>query len=459
MKNIRWIFIAIAVLTLCACFSEWAGDEGTITIALGAVPRSLGDRADIPRFTYTVTLVGTGGTIHQPFTGTNAVMKVMPGKWNVTVKAYHLIYDAYWSKEELRAMGEKTITVKAGQNPPETVTMISASDVRSLKELRDCINPAGDPPGEEIIIIKNDIPTAEEKRLFSSDPYPLDSIRISGNSRITLIAETPVTISSNGLFGGYDRDNVPRGFFHVVPAGSLTLGREGMSGTITIDGTNVYPGGMEIPMIFVDAGAALLMNDKVTLRNNRAGAVEISGTDYYDDSDEEPVTPGEFTMNGGTIAGNTAYLGGAVMNDGIFTMNGGAISENKAYKGGGVYNGGDDGIFTMKGGTIKDNTTDDMGPGGGVYNTGTFTMEGGTISENEAGWGGGVYADGTTSLAGGIITGNKIWEQDRADGGGKERPKRGAGAYYSSRDFYAPDSILTVVTENNPDDFFVPLPR
>jgi hypothetical protein len=62
---------------------------------------------------------------------------------------------------------------------------------------------------------------------------------------------------------------------------------------------------------------------------------------------------GTFTMNSGTISGNTAGAGGGVyVNSGTFTMTGGIISGNTASSGvGGVY----------------------------VYNTATFTKTGGTV--------------------------------------------------------------------------------
>ena len=130
---------------------------------------------------------------------------------------------------------------------------------------------------------------------------------------------------------------------------------------------------------------------------------------------------GTFTMNGGTIAGNTTdlsygYGGGVYMGDGsTFTMEGGTISGNVATRGGGVYM-GDGSTFTMTDGTISGNVA---ASGGGVYvNGGTFTMEGGTISGNTAvynnggGNGGGVLvgsvgsATGIFTMSGGTVSDN-----------------------------------------------------
>jgi hypothetical protein len=46
---------------------------------------------------------------------------------------------------------------------------------------------------------------------------------------------------------------------------------------------------------------------------------------------------GPFTMSGGEISGNTAYMGGGVFVSGTGTMSGGKISGNTAAVGGGVY--------------------------------------------------------------------------------------------------------------------------
>ena len=78
------------------------------------------------------------------------------------------------------------------------------------------------------------------------------------------------------------------------------------------------------------------------------------------------------------------YGGGGVLvgGNGTFTMNGGTISGNTAsgsssYGGGGVYMGG--GTFTMSGGTISKNTAVDHGGGVIVYSS-SFNKTGGTIT-------------------------------------------------------------------------------
>jgi hypothetical protein len=127
------------------------------------------------------------------------------------------------------------------------------------------------------------------------------------------------------------------------------------------------------------------------------------------------VNTGTFTMNGGTVSGNSLSStysrgGGVYVNTGTFNMNGGAISghtlSSSSSNGGGVYVYG--GRFTMSGGAVSGNSVSSYG--GGVYtsNSGTFTMNGGTVSGNSASLsGGGVYTYGTfTKQPGAIIYGS-----------------------------------------------------
>ncbi|MDR1900830.1 MAG: right-handed parallel beta-helix repeat-containing protein [Treponema sp.] len=180
---------------------------------------------------------------------------------------------------------------------------------------------------------------------------------------------------------------------------------------ITITDTNLY--GTLPPIILAGDGGG---DDKITGGNSKrvlkigkahvilGDNLTITGGGVLAD------TGGIFTMNGGTISGNTASSGGGgvyVASSGSFTMKGGTISGNTASSGGGVYFTGS-GSFTMKGGTISANTS-----GGGVYvNDGSFTMNGGSVSANT---GGGVYVDGGGSFT---ISGGAISENTTSFGGG-----------------------------------------
>ena len=147
---------------------------------------------------------------------------------------------------------------------------------------------------------------------------------------------------------------------------------------------------------------------------------------------------GTFTMTGGTISGNTAINGdgGGVFVYGTFIMNGGTISGNEATKyGGGVYV--SDGTFTMTNGTISDNKAGSLG--GGVYGThGTFNMSDGTISGNTATNGGGVYfdANNTFEISGGTISGNTA-------------NNNGGGVYFEGDTFEMSGSTISGNTATN----------
>jgi hypothetical protein len=184
----------------------------------------------------------------------------------------------------------------------------------------------------------------------------------------------------------------------VILEGSLTLtgGNDSDGGGVHVTGANSS---------FTMNGGTISGNTAVS--NSSGGGVFVSAG-------------GSFIMNDGTIGGssptdkNTAGTGGGVFVAGAtssFIMNGGTISGNTAGGGGGVYVAG--GAFTMNGGTIGGSAPNHANnDGGGVYVTGNgnmFTMHGGTISGNTAGnGGGGVCAaeDGKFSMKGGSVRKN-----------------------------------------------------
>ena len=185
-----------------------------------------------------------------------------------------------------------------------------------------------------------------------------------------------------------------------------------VTGTKTLDlnGFGIKrTGSTNYSVITVSGGASLTLNDSTSTRatssgNRPTGVVGGYITGGNKNFGGGVYNSGTFTMNGGTITGNTASAwGGGVNNGGTFTMNGGTISGNTASSnGGGVYNSNS---FTMNGGTISGNTATVMG--GGVYNSGTFTMTDGTITGNTAEQGGGVYNnDSTITMTGGTVSGN-----------------------------------------------------
>ena len=231
---------------------------------------------------------------------------------------------------------------------------------------------------------------------------------------------------------------------------TITLSAKGKLFTMNSDvtltlGENITLQGMSAnnnSLVHVNSGKLILNAGAKITGNTTSG-------NYYNRGGGVYVSMGTFTMNGGTISGNTASSsnsntgqgGGGVYVDtgGTFIMNGGKITGNTASGsdsvrgyGGGVFIYGD---FTMNDGEISGNTASSYksGFGGGISVLGgTFTMNGGTISGNTAsgssdsggdsGYGGGVsvlYNNGIFTMNGGDITGNTA-SGEYGSGGGVE---------------------------------------
>jgi TolB-like protein len=171
--------------------------------------------------------------------------------------------------------------------------------------------------------------------------------------------------------------------------------------TLVLDNNLTLNGNKKKAALVLIAGGELVMNAGSTLRGSRDSGVAVSGD-------------GSFTMNGGTISGNSGKNGYGdgggvcVYRGGSFTMNDGTISGNSGKSGGGggvcVYRGGS---FTMIGGAISNNSAKWLS--GGVYiDGGSFTMSDGAISGNSRS-GVGVYGGGSFTMNGGTISSHKAF--------------------------------------------------
>jgi hypothetical protein len=208
--------------------------------------------------------------------------------------------------------------------------------------------------------------------------------------------------------------------------------------------------------VFTMSGNAAVSGNRVSSSSGDGGGVYVGGSGGGSST---------FTMSGNAaVSGNSVRSdGGGVFvggDGGVFTMNGGTISGNSANgsesRGGGVSIGvgGGGGVFTMNGGTISGNSANgsgSRGDGGGVYvggsgsGSGDFTMNGGTISGNSAngvgGRGGGVYANSgsfkkepeTPGGTSGVIYGSNGGENSNLvkDGSGNPVDDRGHAVYVS----------------------------
>jgi uncharacterized repeat protein (TIGR02543 family) len=200
------------------------------------------------------------------------------------------------------------------------------------------------------------------------------------NTSYTIVVNADESISSRSLYYS-NRNNI-----------TITLRSVDANRTVSLSSNGA--------MFTVNSGVTLVLDNNITLQghnsNNDRLVVVFGGTLRMN--------------NGSVITGNT---GGGVYVDynGTFTMNGGTISGNTSGGGGGV-NVSAYGTFTMNGGTISGNTA--TGNGGGVFVSGTFNMRGGTISGNTVasrgtsiGGGGGVYV--SVNLTEGYGTFNKSY--------------------------------------------------
>lgn len=177
--------------------------------------------------------------------------------------------------------------------------------------------------------------------------------------------------------------------------------------------------------VCVNLGSFTMSGSSVISGNNavgRGGAIYVlSGSKT--ENDVTTVYHASFTMNGGTISGNTSSsLGGAVSVDkGDFTIKSGIIENNTAANEGGAVHiiggslNGENYVaqFLMEDGTIKDNTTNitaaDSGGGAVFVQNGTFTMRKGTLDGNKApnAAAGAVYVrSGTFTMDDGTVSDN-----------------------------------------------------
>jgi len=156
------------------------------------------------------------------------------------------------------------------------------------------------------------------------------------------------------------------------------------AGNVVIEGVTID--GASVPTLY----SAVQMNASgAALTLNNGGIVNNNKTDSYDNGSAVMIgnVNAQFTMNGGTLSGNSApsygsavYIGGSAAR---FSMNGGSITGNTitgtGTVGGAVYVGG---VFTMTAGQITGNNT--YSRGGAVYvnTTASVTVSGGAISGN-----------------------------------------------------------------------------
>ncbi len=251
-----------------------------------------------------------------------------------------------------------------------------------------------------------------------------------GRTEVLLVKGT-LTLTDSGMTTRYGSWNEDWSTYTLSTSDSGEHDVFRTGGVIT-GGSSGAGGGVQ-----VETGGSFIMKGGA-IAGNRGASGSSSGGGLYIGID------GAATLDGGMICGNYAQMGGGVcVFGGSFELKSGTIGRNIAERGGGVHVMGavaNDtlkyGEFTMNGGSIAGNkATSSTYGGGGVCIShfdlspgGTFTMNTGTIAYNEAtaGNGGGVLVtqnesmrvkNSTFTMTGGTITGNSA-SSDSSDGGG-----------------------------------------
>jgi hypothetical protein len=342
------IYTLIACI-LSSCFSPMSGDDryGTIVFGGGDTSRAAVPTGELPDMKYRITMEGPGGTVDSGLlagngSGVNYTAKVLPGSWNILVKAYNV-------DNTLRAHSRFTVTVSGGGTAAPNSTLTPIVSVKSWAELKDALEGGN---SANLAIPISELVENGDTIYITRNLFATLAINPSLVPNITLAAEDTVTIR---------RESTHTGEFFYVGTNHLTLGDS--SGKLILDGMG-FTGSA---FVRVDGSGVVTMKGDTILRNNignsGGGAVSITG--------------GTFDMEGGTITGNsTSSGGGAVyMYAGTFNMRGGTISGNTGSGNGkGVSAGGTS--FTMQGGA-RISADNDVSLGSGYYISLTGPFSGG----------------------------------------------------------------------------------
>ena len=306
----------IAALSLTTCFSDYRGDIGTLVFSFQnpGYSRLIMDPGEVESFEHEIILKGPGGTFTRKFTGYGVwSIELIPGSWYVKIRAIGetpVEYIEFFPETPtmLRAMGMKTVEVKAGQKTPVKIDMFSATEVTSWEQLSEVINILSEFLDEQrregIIVVRGE--------LFADKLIPIE------NLTVTIMAEGDDATISRGI-DDYVEGTYGGSFFEISDGGKLIL-KGDYGAELIFDGENENSESY-LPLLFLYHDGSLEMYDGAVLQNN------------YNQVNWEPggaVYVGivsEFTMHGGIIRNNTAYQGGGVyvQDEGIFTKTGGII--------------------------------------------------------------------------------------------------------------------------------------
>jgi hypothetical protein len=330
------------------------------------------------------------------------------------------------SSQNFTAPQTYTVTAMDGSIQPYTVTVSTATVPNSSAEIQNAINNIPANSSGTITLPNGTVAVT-------------GAITIGGNRDLTIVVDA-------GDTAVLERDDsyTAGGIFNVENGSTLTLGTGG--GDLVVDGgwdTNSGTG-IESTSAAITVNGDLVLEDGVTVQNNKnrdpgegggiyvdsTGSLEMNGGAIQNNEGGDGggvSVAGRFEMNGGTISGNQAKPGNAnpdgggvlVQADGTFVMTDGEIADNYAQRYGGgvhVYSGGGSASFEMNGGSIHHNSAGSNGGGIHIWRT-TFTLNSGNIYNNQAvGEGGGVYVYQSTSTFN--MDGGNIYSNSAATYGG-----------------------------------------
>jgi uncharacterized delta-60 repeat protein len=157
----------------------------------------------------------------------------------------------------------------------------------------------------------------------------------------------------------------------------------------------------------------LTISNNMTITGTGAGSLTISG-DKLSRVFDISSTTATVTISGLTISGGSVYYGAAIFNYGSLTISDSNVSGNTASVGGGIVNSG--GSLTVNDSILSGNSASI--DGGGIYNTGSLTVNNSTLYGNAAKYGSGIYISGNSSSA--LLLNNATIANNRASavGGG-----------------------------------------
>jgi len=190
---------------------------------------------------------------------------------------------------------------------------------------------------------------------------------------------------SNSIFSGNSAEYC--GGISNYNSGTLTISNSIFSGNSSSGG-----GGICSNYILTVSNSAFLDNSA-----SGSGGIFDGGGGILNDG------LGTMTVTNCTFSGNSARIGGGILNFYMLTVSNSTFSGNSASYGGGILNSVmNGGILTVSNSTFSDNSA--SSDGGGVYNEAMLTVSNSTFSGNSAGSGGGIFNDGGLILKNSILT-------------------------------------------------------